>query len=272
MNNITIVTAFFDINRGNMPTVVNGMATPLWQERTTETYFSWFENLAQMNNDMVVITTVEYAAWVIDIRMKLGKTNTTVITVPSCIPEEYPGLRERMATIMNDPAFYNQLRRGYYSMEYWSPEYDIVNFAKPAWVCKAIDAGVVKTELVAWIDFGYARDTRSLPPSRNWTYEFNPDKIYLYGERALDANRPISDIVLTGDVYVHGPQAIAGREKWPKYKKLMEESLFSLLDQNLVDDDQTIMMMSCLRSPDDFNYQVVGWWFDAMITYNTTMY
>lgn len=54
MTTITIVTAYFDIGRSQW-TSQNGFAPRI--ERTTDEYMSWFSNLAQLENDMVIFTS-----------------------------------------------------------------------------------------------------------------------------------------------------------------------------------------------------------------------
>lgn len=47
---ITIVTAFFDIGRGDW-SVENGH--PNYLQRSNEKYFKYFSNLAQLENEMI---------------------------------------------------------------------------------------------------------------------------------------------------------------------------------------------------------------------------
>ena len=57
MNEITIVTAFFDIGRSDW-TPDRGL--PHYLHRTTDTYFERFEYLAQLENPMVIFTSAEF--------------------------------------------------------------------------------------------------------------------------------------------------------------------------------------------------------------------
>ena len=51
MNEISIVTAFFDIGRGDW-TPDKGL--PHYLQRTTDTYFDRFANMANLDNTLVV--------------------------------------------------------------------------------------------------------------------------------------------------------------------------------------------------------------------------
>ncbi|MBD5709322.1 WlaTC/HtrL family glycosyltransferase, partial [Citrobacter freundii] len=53
-SSITIVTAFFDIGRGDW-TSNKGFSPHL--ERTADTYIQYFENLSKLDNDMVIFTS-----------------------------------------------------------------------------------------------------------------------------------------------------------------------------------------------------------------------
>lgn len=67
---ITIVTAFFDIGRGS------------WNsgnfKRTSEDYLNYFKYLATLENEMVIFTSIEYADKIQEIR---GSLPTKIITL-----------------------------------------------------------------------------------------------------------------------------------------------------------------------------------------------
>ena len=70
---ITIVTAFFDIGRGDW-TPDKGL--PHYLERKTETYFERFSNLATLENPMVIYTSPDLVPKVQQIR---GNKPTKII-------------------------------------------------------------------------------------------------------------------------------------------------------------------------------------------------
>lgn len=73
--NITIITAFFDIGRGEW-NAENGYSQRL--QRTVDDYFSYFHNLAQLENDMVIFTSSDFKERIENIRQ--GKP-TKIITI-----------------------------------------------------------------------------------------------------------------------------------------------------------------------------------------------
>lgn len=54
---ITIVTAFFDIGRGNLQSKEE---LPDYMTRTNDTYFEYFSNLATLDNPMVIFSDNEH--------------------------------------------------------------------------------------------------------------------------------------------------------------------------------------------------------------------
>lgn len=72
---ITIVTAFFDIGRGNIP---KNQGYPGYLTRTTKTYFKYFSNLAKLNNEMVIFTSPDLKERILKLRK--GKP-TKIITI-----------------------------------------------------------------------------------------------------------------------------------------------------------------------------------------------
>ena len=57
VNSITIVTAFFDIGRGDWSTE---KGHPSHLLRDNQTYLSYFENLAKLDNEMIIFTSREF--------------------------------------------------------------------------------------------------------------------------------------------------------------------------------------------------------------------
>ena len=65
MSEITIVTAFFDIGRGSWSP---SQGLPAYLQRTNDTYFERFANMASLENEMVVFTSEDLVERVNQIR------------------------------------------------------------------------------------------------------------------------------------------------------------------------------------------------------------
>jgi protein YibB len=269
-DNITIVSAFFDIGRGNLPAMIRGRILPNHQHRSVETYFEFFKNLAKIKNDMVIYTTGEYAERIRNIRIMEGLGDrTNVIVLPSYLPENMQEVKEKIQKIMDDESFWKSVDNPHL-IEYWHVDYVLINIFKSLYVTHAINSDVIKTDLAAWIDFGYVRSLETLPKKLEWKYPFDAEKIHMFNMREIDKDRPISDIIKTGDVYTQGCHIVGGIKSWPTFMQLMLYNMNMLIQYNMIDDDQTMMLMSYLSKPELFQlrYNTPDDWFRIFKDYN----
>ena len=269
MSDITIITAFFDIGRGNLPQTKHGRPLPFYQHRTVDEYFHFFNYLAQVKNDMVIYTSPDLAERVHSVRDAHGLGDkTTVVVMESYLPKGFEVYKDKIQSIMDSPEYYGKVVN-LQLIEYWHVDYVLVNIFKSLYVNHAIENGYVKNELTAWIDFGYCRDPNRIPEHGHWTYNFDPEKIHFFNIRPIE-QRPIDSIIYTGDVYIMGCHLVAGTKKWKLVTELMMGSLEMLLKHNLIDDDQTLLLMSYLLKPEEFELRFVNPndWFIIFKDYN----
>ena len=272
MSEITIVTAFFDLGRGDLPAMKHGRILPHHQHRSTETYFEFFKNLAKIKNPMVIFTSPDLVERIQNIRNEAGLGDKTeVVGMVSYLPPHLDHYKEKIEKVMNDPDFIKNVVNPQL-IEYWHSDYVLVNILKSYYVSYAAAAGSIKTDLAAWIDFGYVRTIETLPKNLHWDYDFDKDKIHLFNMRELDGNlnRTLADIVYTGDVYIQGCHIVGGVDAWLKLFDLMLINLDLALHMNLSDDDQTFLMMSYLSAPHYFelHYNSPDDWFRIFKDYN----
>lgn len=271
-DNITIVTAFFDLGRGDLPAMKHGRILPHHQHRSTETYFEFFKNLAMINNPMVIFTSPDLVDRIRNIRIAAGHGDKTeVVGMVSYLPPHLEHYKDKIEKVMNDPDFIKNVVNPQL-IEYWHSDYVLVNILKSYFVNYAVESGSIKTDLAAWIDFGYVRTIEALPKNLTWRYPFDPEKIHLFNMRDLSGNlnRTLADIVYTGDVYIQGCHIVGGVEAWNKLYQLMFINLDLALHMNLSDDDQTFLMMSYLSAPKYFelHYNSPNDWFRIFKDYN----
>jgi protein YibB len=136
--------------------------------------------------------------------------------------------------------------------EYWNQDYVLVTNLKAYFVQKAIEDNLVSNNMVAWIDFGYCRSSDKIPASKTWEYDFDESKIHMFSYHDYDYDRPISDVVASNDVHILGAKVVAHKSLWPTLEGLMRESFNQLLENNLVDDDQGLWLVSYLLHPHIF--------------------
>ena len=247
MGNITIVTAFFDIGRGSW-TPDKGL--PHYLQRSNETYLERFGHMATLDNEMVIFTTKDLVDKITPYRIgKEDKTKIITIDFEDMFKEE----RLKIAEIQSNEEFRSKINPNQIkNPEYWSANYVLVNFLKSHFVNHAIESGSTTNELVAWIDFGYCRTLDMLGGHTEWNYDFTKDKIHFWQHKEFDASKTIVDVIANNDVHILGAKIVAGREMWHTLEKLINHSINELMKNNLIDDDQTVMLMSYLLKPELF--------------------
>ena len=248
-NDITIITAFFDIGRGE------------WRDRgarfqrTVDDYFMMFARLAKLKNQMIVFTEPRLAARALALRRANGlEDRTVIVTIADLFDSDLVGpIKAAVERRMSD--LFRQWVIKPESPEYREPRYVLVNALKSAFVCTALNLGLVEAPQVAWIDFGYCRDDERFDPAEPWRFDAG-DRINLFHIVALD-DAPITRVVRTGTVYFQGCHIVGPTAAWPALAKEMSGGLAALLACDLVDDDQTLLLMAWRKSPHSYRIHPV---------------
>jgi len=243
MTNITIVTAFFDIGRGDW-TPDNGL--PEYLQRTTDTYIERFTHLTKLKNEIVVVTTPDIG--------KMLKCIRDDIKIIEFDPfKQFEEISKKIVTIHNSEIFQNLIHPSQIrNPEYWSEKYVLVNLLKSHFVNMAIQKEMVTNNTIAWLDFGYCRSKSTLPTSLKWSYDFDPTKIHLFSYKDIDTTRKITDIIASNDVHILGAKIVADKKLWLEMETKMFDAFDFLYINGLVDDDQTLMLLCASKEPDKF--------------------
>lgn len=240
---ITIVTAFFPLKREE------------WKgfERPNNKYLEYFEFWARIQNDMVIYTDLETSKYVEEIRkVKYHRDNTKVVIIEDWkrIDEEiYQNIKNTMKSNLSInfkmyPTF----------PEAWNAEYNYITSIKSWFVQDAVNKKLANG-MIAWVDFGFNHggDYYSVSSEFDfeWRYNFDNDKITLFTINELD-DLPIFEICRRMNSYIQGGIMIAPDYLWEKFWKLSRQSILSLCQVGLADDDQTITLMAYRKNPEIF--------------------
>jgi protein YibB len=261
MNDITIVTAFFDIGRGDW-TPDKGL--PHYLQRTNQTYLERFGHMAKLENEMVVYTSKDMVKEVEFLRQDRP---THILTMDW--KESFKPFKEEVSKVQKNPEYQKKINpMQVRNPEYWNADYVVVNALKSSFVNRASD--LIKTDLVAWLDFGYCRDDSTLNGVKKWQYPFSKDKIHFFNLKDWVPGTYIQDVIANNDVHITGPCIVGGKEMWPKLEALVHHSVNELVKNNLIDDDQTLLLMSYLQKPEMFELHKVNSddWFIVFKEYN----
>lgn len=243
MKEVTIVTAFFDIGRGNWG---HGFT------RSEQDYLRYFGYWARMKNNLVVFTEERFKDEVMRIRAQHGladKTRVVVVDLDSVDPELLATIEE----VLSHPEAV-AARKQPQNPECWNARYDYVMCLKPILIQKAIEEGWA-SGMVAWFDFGYLHgaETFARPEDFDFTWETNlPDKVNLFFLKE-DYDRPIEEIVRDMELYIMGATILAPSELWPEVAKLLRGAAMELASRGMADDDQTLFLMAFRKKKEIFN-------------------
>ncbi|MCE5286374.1 MAG: HtrL family protein [Pelosinus sp.] len=242
MEEITIVTAFFDIGREKWPGF----------ERDNSKYVENFKFWARMKNKLVVYTDQETARQVQQIRESFGLKDRTQTVVVDDITTLDPDIYQCMEKVLaNELAI--KFRRKPASPESYIAMYDYVMYLKTYFIVDAIERGLANG-MISWMDFGYNHGgkfyTNPLEFDFLWQYDFSA-KIHLFSIEPLDET-PIFEIVRDMKIYISGGIVIAPAELWKILLPLVRRAIFSLASCGLMDDDQTLLIMAYREHPEFF--------------------
>lgn len=172
MKEISIVTWFFDIGRKD------------WKgfERDNSTYANYFKFWARVKNHIVVYTEPKMAETVKKIRSEYNLLDKTTVVVIEDVRKV-------------DEYVYNLIKQAIeqklavkYRRHPWMPEacnhlYNYVTYLKAYFTADAINRGLITTDTVAWIDFGFNHSGATYPISEEFnvmlTDEGLSDKIHI---------------------------------------------------------------------------------------------
>ena len=242
MNDITIVTAFYDLGRAD------------WSgeySRNTSFYFKCFERLCQLKNKIIVFSENKFKLD-FDRIIRCIKPDLIVIYEDIFKPnkELINRIRITQQTLQNKGGL-TYARAQLHHPEVCVPEYVLLLTLKTYFCCSAIQKISEVDDIVSWIDFGYVRKEKYLPQSKIWRYNFG-NKIYLWSIKNIPQKINISEIIKNNIVYIMAGHIVASKEKWKYLKKMMNEQLEKLLSNSLVDDEQTLLLLSYMANKKEF--------------------
>jgi protein YibB len=270
MSDISIVTAFFDIGRGNWTQAMEQRGGPLphYLERSNDTYIDRFSHLATLDNDLTIFTTYQFAGKIQQLRDERGLTDKTKVVIVDL--NDWAERRAQIRAVMDDPEFPAKINpQQIRNPEYWSEDYVLVMSLKSHFVAEAIEHGYAKNDTVAWIDFGYCRDAAALGGATKWSYDFDPEKIHLFNTKDFpkdDPNALVTHAVVNNDPIILGAAIVANKDHWRPLSESMQDSLTMLINQGVVDDDQSLWLICYFGGPEHFELHPINYQ-DAFIVF-----
>lgn len=244
-NQVSIVTAFYDIGRGSW---TPDKDLPQYLQRSNQVYFERFRHLTRLKNDITVITSPDLAEEIRD--LVSDSPNVTVVVFD--IQKNMASIKESISNILSTANYANKIKyTESRNPEYWSSDYVLVTMLKAYFVQHAIELGLPKNDMVAWIDFGYCRSNDNTDGVDSWTTDFNSAKIHMFDYKDYTGD-PIEEIVKNNDVYILGAKVVAHKVLWEILYKMMLKAQLDLMNEGLVDDDQGLWLSCYIKRPELF--------------------
>lgn len=247
MEEITIVTAFFDIGREK------------WRgfERDNNKYVEYFKFWARMKNKVVVYTDKETAQQVLQIRESFGlKSRTQVVVIDDITTLDIEAYQSIEKVLSKELAV--KFRDQPHCPESHNALYDYIVYLKPYFIVDAVKKGLADG-MIAWMDFGYNHGgkfyTNPLEFDYLWQYDFS-SKIHIFAIDKID-DMPVFEIVRTMKTYIAGGIIVAPAELWGALLTLVRKALFNLASCGMMDDEQTLLVMAYREQPEIFEIHPV---------------
>lgn len=265
-NSITIITAFFDIGRGNW-NAKSGRSDRL--ERTADTYFNHFKRLAKLDNKIIIFTSPDLKDKILKLRE--GKP-THIITID--LQQKFKFIINKISSIQHSDSFKSLIKpEQLQNPEYWSAEYVLINNLKPYFIHKAIKSRLTGSELIAWVDFGYIRKEKTRHGLVEWNYPFDRNKVHLFSIKEnvdLQNEQAVMEKVINNETYIIGGVIVATKEKWIEFYRLVFQTQKKLIQSGLIDDDQGVFLICASQKPSLFKLNYLGHmeWFKVFKLFN----
>lgn len=249
MNEITIVTAFFDIGRENCGQYA----------RSNKKYLEYFEFWARIQNNLIVYTFKEMGEEVKKIRKKYGLLDKTEIIEIEDETKIEPEIFSKMQEIekngnMENYRFFKNLMEN-------KALYDYVMLLK-YWCLADASKRKLSTDMMAWIDFGFNHGSDCYINSDEfdflWKVDLADNKIHLFCLNDIK-NEPVYEMVRNTDVYIMGAILLLPRNLCEELWRLVYNANRSLVEVGFIDDDQLLLLMAYRDKKELFELHKSDW-------------
>lgn len=257
MDEIVIVTAFFDIGREKYKSF----------SRLNDEYFEYFDFWARINNDIIVYCSANDEERVLEIRQKYGKRDKTKIVAIDNIYEIESSIYYDMLNVEKNENFLDF--RYYRDACSNQARYNYVMFLK-YWFLKNASEINGYEKKYAWLDFGYNHGGQKLTNPNDfdftWYYNYN-SKINLFALSNPDELSGIDMLQFQKDCII-GHTVIVPGDKCEMLYMYVKEALETLIGLGCMDDDQMLLYMAYKRHTNDFSITICDWFCDFIVGTN----
>lgn len=243
----TIVTAFFNINRGQ------------WNEynRGVENYLYHATRVFSLDDYMVIYIEPEYVDFVKTYREKY-KEKTRII--PLSIKDlPYYKYKDQIEAIMEDPAFKNGLADPN-CPEVTKPLYDVIMWSKVPLVMRTVEDNPFHTTHFVWLDFGIHSHMLHDNMLNQPLLKNVPDKIkFLCRSAPSPDDLDICRFFKSHTNRFAGSMFTGNAANFRIFNQYLDEEIQDCLSKKVVDCDQSLFSITYLKHPELFDLYVGDW-------------
>jgi hypothetical protein len=252
---ITLVTAFYDIGRGQWDT----------SKRTTDVYFRNCEKVLKQRYPLYIFTTEEFKDQCAEIRRKTDPMllYTHIIVTPY---EELHYYKKR-DLIQDIQTRTNTIHCS--EPEYTKPDYIIVIFNKLQWLKRVSTENPYQSIHFQWIDFGIHDNIVPV----NCSSHLFESVLYMPGRLRLSGFLPITTLTDRAEYYSKKRETVAAgfvggdRDAIDTISRLFEQEVDTLFTLGFINQEQYIYYWLLCQQPALFDYYRMDHWNDMGPTY-----
>jgi protein YibB len=244
MSDVTLITAFYDIGRSEW----NSQFT-----RKSHEYVESFRLFLNYDHEMIIyIDTKHYDALSRMVECSPYPKNKRLVSIDEAWMKENIWAWSRLEKereIMSSDSYRNlipqRITAGY--PENVNPEYTIITHSKIDFVCKAIDDGMVDTDTVMWVDFGYFHNKtqdKHVPKKNIDLSKLNLEKINLCGMNQItEQDKDVLYTLIYAPVKICAYLFVATKENMKWFQSRCHEVLEVYQANGLADDEQGLWLL-----------------------------
>ena len=243
---IKIVTAFFDIGRGDFTI----------HQRSDDKYFEYFRFWARLKNDLTVYCQSCNAKRVLEIRKEFGLESITHVKIIDHYTDIEPDLFKRMLDVEQRKEFQNF--RYFNTALSNQANYDYLMLIK-WWCLQDAAAREEGNTMMAWLDFGYNHGGERYSNPKNFDFEWNypfESKVNAFCLKDPSNVCAIDYLQFQTDCFIGHTVAMPAKLT-ATFWQYMKDAMDSLLSIDCLDDDQLLILMVYKKYPELFKSEFV---------------
>lgn len=242
---MTIVTAFYDIGRGEFG---KKKSENKKLQRDCSEYLRNFAFWAGVKNKLIIFTSAEFKEEILKIRKEAGGGQTEIILKE--LESFDNGALTKMKQVFLD---FDQSkgRKNPANLECVSSEYDYLMYCKPFFVCEAIQRGLCENEIL-WLDFGYNHGGKFFVNPLQFDFELvpqrkiNKEKLNFFKLKDEEKEH-FATIYFSMEVFLSGMFVYGNNQNWQIFREDIKKAFEAFASLGLIDDDQPLFLW-CVRN------------------------